>query len=74
MGNEVLDSLLESGTWIVQVDGSYPEDGGTTKAAHRLIVGKSFELSGEETWSWTGPDGICPGGEGLITATRISGP
>jgi len=62
---------LESGIWVINVSGSYSEDGGTTTSSHRLEVKNTSEISGTEDWSWSGGGGTCPGGKASVTATRI---
>jgi len=61
---------LESGIWVINVSGSYGEDGGTTTSSHRLEVKSTSEISGTEDWSWSGGGGTCPGGKATVTATR----
>jgi hypothetical protein len=64
----------QAGIWVINVSGSYSEDGGTTTSSHRLEVKSTSEMSGVEDWSWTGPGGTCPGGKASVAATRVSGP
>jgi hypothetical protein len=60
--------------WVVYVAGDYWEDGGTTSSMHRLVINTASDMSGDESWTWTGGGGTCPNGKGSINATRISGP
>lgn len=61
---------LDGSIWVINVSGSYPEDGGTTTASHRLEVKSTSEISGVEDWEWTGGGGSCPGGKADVSAKR----
>lgn len=61
---------LEDEVWIITVTGNYPEGLGTTIPTYRLEVNSGTDLSGVETWTWTGGVGTCPPGKSIITATK----
>jgi hypothetical protein len=54
------------------LEGSYPEDGGTTTTKHTLTATSDNTLEGTEDWSWTGGGGSCPGSAASVKATRVN--
>lgn len=53
------------------MNGSYPEDGGTTTTKHTLTATSASSMVGTEDWSWTGGGGSCPNSAASVTATRV---
>jgi len=64
-------SALTGGKWLITIKGTYPEDGGTTAATRTLTLDSPATMSGNETWSWSGPGGDCTGGLATMTVTKI---
>jgi hypothetical protein len=56
--------------WVVDVAGSYPEDGGITTSRHVLEIMDNQTMSGKEYWEWSGSGGTCPDGGADVTATK----
>jgi hypothetical protein len=63
-------SALSADHWVIQVSGSYPEDGGITNSSQTFVINSANDMSGEESWDWSGGGGSCPGGKATVTATR----
>jgi hypothetical protein len=53
------------------VSGSYPEDGGQTRAEYRLELFAADSLAGEEIWSWDDTAGNACSGASTVTLRRI---
>jgi hypothetical protein len=63
-------SSISADRWVIQVSGSYPEDGGITNSSQVIVINSASDMSGEESWDWSGPGESCPGGKASVTATR----
>ena len=63
-------SAVSADHWVIQVSGSYPEDGGITNSSQTFVINSANDMSGEESWDWSGGGGSCPGGKAAVTATR----
>jgi hypothetical protein len=72
LGNIIFGWLTNWNT--VQMNGDYPEDGGTTTTTHNLTLITANMMVGEEEWSWSGGDESCPNGRATINAYRINAP
>jgi hypothetical protein len=58
--------------WIVNISGEYDEDQGRTSATYILTLNNSYDvMTGEESWSWSGGGGTCPGGKSVVTANKL---
>jgi len=61
-----------TGKWIVRLQGSYPEDTGTTTGEYTLELNNTFdEMTGDENWNWVGGGGSCPGSMSTVSAEKI---
>jgi len=61
-----------AGNTLTIGDVTYLEDSGTLTATHQVTLQQNGNLSGTETWSWTGPGGTCTNGTADIVALRIN--
>jgi hypothetical protein len=68
----VPSSIAGSGKWVISVNGSYSEDGGTTNSTRTLTLNSSTTMSGDEAWTWSGAGGSCPGGKATMTVQKAS--
>lgn len=59
-----------SGNVLTIVDVTYPEDGGTLKATHRVTLQNNGSLLGTEEWSWSSGEGTCSNGSADVLAIK----
>jgi len=50
----------------------FSEDGGTTTTTFHLRIESDTEMSGSETWRWSGPGGPCVNGTAQVTAIKVN--
>lgn len=55
---------------VLQLSGSYSEDGGITTTAYTLTRDGPNQMTGTEAWNWVGAGGDCPGSASSVVATR----
>lgn len=56
---------------VVTWSGSYPEGIGVLTATYTLdVINNGNGMTGNERWTWTGPDGSCPNSRSTVIATR----